>query len=486
VNGDGFADVILGSPTYSLPTGIEIGATYVIFGSATLPTEINSGDNTFFDGVHGFTVIGDEYEEWSGFHLSAAGDVNGDRIDDFIIGSPYWWNDPDGVLSGRVTVVLGHRGFWRPSISITQITGRNGFILTGLIYGEDVGYHVSGVGDINNDGIDDLLVGAPAIDSIEVVLANGGSDLGRAYLVYGSFFQSNCLATGSDEAQCVQCDPGYGLKNGACEECAVVFPGSQSNGTAECVCTSGRYISAGSCLACQLAGGCLTCDMASGDCTSCPADRWIAGTGCSTCSPQCVTCNGATFSCTSCPSGMRPYGAGCLADCAAGQFISGARCVNCTLGNGCHACDMTSGACTSCPALMKLSGGGCEACPAKSWSDGTTATCAAIASDSSVVIIIEFTTEETAEDVKREIEQVLGVDVSVVLIEKGKFEVTVTGGGDAIDLAKKLMDAKDGNSNLLRKIKTVTLRSDALSGAGPLQATITTFVTAVIASVVVV
>jgi metal-responsive CopG/Arc/MetJ family transcriptional regulator len=86
-----------------------------------------------------------------------------------------------------------------------------------------------------------------------------------------------------------------------------------------------------------------------------------------------------------------------------------------------------------------------------------------------VVIIIELTDDQaSAEDVEHEIERVMGVDVVVVMIEKGKFEVTVVGGDaiDATDLAKKLETAKrDGTSDLLRHIKTVTLRIDALSGA---------------------
>jgi hypothetical protein len=75
--------------------------------------------------------------------------------------------------------------------------------------------------------------------------------------------------------------------------------------------------------------------------------------------------------------------------------------------------------------------------------------------------------QTTAEDVKHEIERVTGVDVVVVMTEKGKFEVTVVGGDaiDVTDLAKKLEAVRrDGTPDLLRRIKTVDLRIDALSG----------------------
>jgi hypothetical protein len=333
--------------------------------------------------------------------VSGAGDVNGDGIGDIIISAPDWDLNTTITGTGRSYVVFGHRGAWPAVVELSTLDGTNGFTITGNLQGEYNSFSVS-AGDINNDGLSDIIVGAPGWNNYT----------GRTVVVYGS-------------------------------------------------CPSKMKISSGQCVNCTLGNGCLACDMVSGACTSCPDDRWIDGTGCKTCDAPCVSCNGPSKACTLCPSKMK---------------ISGTGCVNCTLGNGCLACDMTSGDCTLCPSGKVISGTGCADCPAGTWSEGggTAATCTAIGSSSHVVIIIEFIIDSsddqtTAEDVKHEIERVTGVDVVVVMIEKGKFEVTVVGGDaiDATDLAKKLADIqRDGTttSDLLRRIKTVTLRIDALSG----------------------
>ncbi|HEY2953957.1 MAG TPA: FlgD immunoglobulin-like domain containing protein [Candidatus Eisenbacteria bacterium] len=108
------------------------------------------------------TASGDQL----GFAVAAAGDVNGDGIPDFMIGSPN--DDAAGTNAGRVSVYFGGLAFGStPS-----------WALAGQASGEAFGWSVSRAGDINGDGFGDIVVGAPYSDV-------GGTDIGRAYVFFG-------------------------------------------------------------------------------------------------------------------------------------------------------------------------------------------------------------------------------------------------------------------------------------------------------------
>ena len=84
VNGDGFADLIVGA--YSAdPNGSNSGASYVVFGKASgfaATLELSS-----LDGNNGFQINGEAASDFSGFSVASAGDVNGDGFDDLIVGA---------------------------------------------------------------------------------------------------------------------------------------------------------------------------------------------------------------------------------------------------------------------------------------------------------------------------------------------------------------------------------------------------------------
>ena len=180
VNGDGIDDLIIGAPHagyFSAPIGsFASGASYVVFGSlagfaATL-------DLATLDGRNGFRLAGGGFDDWSGTSVSAAGDVNGDGIDDLIIGAPSsLWTSAGGGY-----VVFGTTAGFPENLGLWGVDGSNGFRLgagydDGYQDGSYIGGSVSAAGDVNGDGIDDLIVGAPDADVSFVVF---GTDAGFA------------------------------------------------------------------------------------------------------------------------------------------------------------------------------------------------------------------------------------------------------------------------------------------------------------------
>ncbi|MBC6418292.1 MAG: FG-GAP repeat protein, partial [Prochloron sp. SP5CPC1] len=178
INGDGIDDIIIGAPGAD-PNGIDrAGETYVVFGSDSgFDASFNLSD---LNGNNGFVLLGIDSVDASGESVSGAGDINGDGIDDIIIGAPL--ADPNAYRSGEIYVVLGSDEEFAASFNLSNIDGSNGFVLNGVGHRHDVGSAFSGAGDINGDGIDDLIIGAASADP------NGKSSAGTAYVVFGVLF----------------------------------------------------------------------------------------------------------------------------------------------------------------------------------------------------------------------------------------------------------------------------------------------------------
>ena len=173
VNGDGFDDVIISAPG-AYPNRTYSGSNYVVFGKA-------SGfdatlDLSSLDGSNGFRLDGEIEFNGSGGSVSAAGDVNGDGFDDLIVGVA--GADFNGISSGSSYVVLGKASDFDATLDLSSLDGSNGFRLDGETAYDLSGVSVSAAGDVNGDGLDDLIVGAYRADP------NGGAS-GSSYVIFG-------------------------------------------------------------------------------------------------------------------------------------------------------------------------------------------------------------------------------------------------------------------------------------------------------------
>jgi len=152
--------------------GINAGAVYLIYGGNSTDLlegtlDLATADAQFIGG--GTNYLGGDL---AGFSVASAGDVNGDFYDDILVGAVY--DETGGATAGAVYLIYGHSVRYSGSRNLSAVGAK--FI--GENAGDAAGYFVSSAGDMNSDGYDDILIGAPHEDE-------GGSYAGAAYLIYG-------------------------------------------------------------------------------------------------------------------------------------------------------------------------------------------------------------------------------------------------------------------------------------------------------------
>lgn len=171
VNGDGIEDMLIGAFKND-ENGHDSGAAYIIYGrSEPFPSVIDLYD---LPGDVGIKIVGETAEDYAGFWVAAAGDVDGDGRGDMIIGAPY--NGAGAIQAGAAYVIFGRDSDFPGKIDLANMDAATGFKISGAAAFDSTGFGVASVGDINGDGMSDLIVGAPQTET-------GGT--GLAYVIYG-------------------------------------------------------------------------------------------------------------------------------------------------------------------------------------------------------------------------------------------------------------------------------------------------------------
>lgn len=203
INNDQIDDFFVGTPGRRVDLDISgglnnegedfpIGSGHIVYGradgfSGTLDLR------TLAKGTGGFEIFGRDLFGRLGRSAAAAGDVNGDGIDDFVVSAPLAGLQTRRE-SGEVYVIFGNASGYSDSfnlgtlsgtgINVADLDGQNGFIIAGHEDDGLLGASVAGIGDFNGDGFDDLAMTSPLCFRFAPV--GSGIRVGAVYIVYGS------------------------------------------------------------------------------------------------------------------------------------------------------------------------------------------------------------------------------------------------------------------------------------------------------------
>jgi hypothetical protein len=158
-NGDGYSDVIIGSRYYDY-NELNEGAAFVYYGTVSGISESSPAPTR---------LEANRANAYFGSSVNSAGDVNGDGYSDVIVGAPNFTNGETN--EGNVYVFDG---------SPIGIKKTSSFSNEGNIADNFAGKTVASAGDVNGDGYSDILVGLPGSDNGQAV------DAGAVLLYYGN------------------------------------------------------------------------------------------------------------------------------------------------------------------------------------------------------------------------------------------------------------------------------------------------------------
>lgn len=137
------------------------GKSYLFYGDSTRYSDTSASLSSA-----AATFTGQGTQDASGYSVTGLGDVNNDGYEDFAVGA---------YLEGEVYIIYGKSTEYSGGLSLSNVGGTIDGVQLLDSSGERFGYSVSRAGDVNNDGYDDILIGAPYADS----------QTGAAYLVFG-------------------------------------------------------------------------------------------------------------------------------------------------------------------------------------------------------------------------------------------------------------------------------------------------------------
>lgn len=168
VNGDGVDDIAVGRPGEDVGRYGDAGIVYIIFGRRASTGEMfpQSFELDDLEPGQGFRLFGYDQYDRAGTFVASAGDINGDGVNDMLVGAPgvdrqiaYGASD-----QGAVYVVFGKNGaagqFFPDSMELETLDPTDGFEIIGEGSRTGLGRAGAAAGDVNNDGFDDIVIGA--------------------------------------------------------------------------------------------------------------------------------------------------------------------------------------------------------------------------------------------------------------------------------------------------------------------------------------
>jgi len=186
VNNDGYEDVLVGA-NLDDDGGSNSGCAFVFFGKQNWNSIIDASNADV-------KLIGEDTNDEFGISVSSASDVNNDGYDDVIVGANQ--DDDGGGGSGCAFIFFGRQN-WNSSIDASNAEVK--------LIGEDAsdifGSSVSSAGDVNNDGYDEIIVGAWRDD-------DGGSDSGCAFIFFGSLNWNSTIDASNADVKLIGEDAG--------------------------------------------------------------------------------------------------------------------------------------------------------------------------------------------------------------------------------------------------------------------------------------
>jgi len=194
-NGDGYDELVIGANTASLPSLVNVGVVSVVFGTnAGFPATVNL--SSVFNGTNGFNLYGVLAYDQTGNSV-AVGDINGDGLSEIVIGSAN--ANPGGRFTAGITYVLyGTSTPFNATFSLASLAvNAKGFQINGANVGDGSGKSVAIAGDVDGDGLKDLMIGAP------YATLNSLAAVGKTYILFGTGNSNATVDLSSPGSNCL-------------------------------------------------------------------------------------------------------------------------------------------------------------------------------------------------------------------------------------------------------------------------------------------